>query len=575
MDRAYIDSASATTPAAAQRSGGAMRRRFRLALLEAPPLTRAELAWVTGLLALVAIALYGGQVLNGGLYSDDWSLAGGVAEPAAYGHETALGFLIDQAGARITAAFYWFATHELFGLHAKAYLAVAAGLAVVLSAATYALLRELGVERLLALAVALLMLAFPPADAVRVWTTPALSQLALAAWSVGALLALRAFAASGRRRTVLHAGSVGLYVLGLSITEMVAPFVVLVSPLLYLTAAPWRTAARRWLVDLALAALAAALVASLTTRAPERKVGGLADWWAQAKRFTDQSVTLFSHAFAPSLHGVRWIVVAASLAIVGAAGFLAWSQRSPAARAARRWLAAAGIAVVGIVAGYAVYLPADSYYFPLQQGLAARVNIGVAAPFAVLLVALAVLAGLVLFQWTTETRRVAVTAAAVYAALLFGAFIQDLRTDLRVWERSADEQYRTLNVIKEAVPDPPDAASMFVFGEGGVVTPGLPVFYHSWELTGALRATYDEGDVSGVPIIEGRGVVCEADEVLANVVGTPQVLLAAPYDSAMFVDIATGRASTIRSAGQCRRLAPTYLPGPYAVPDAPAPPDPT
>lgn len=538
-------------------------------------MTWMELALVSALLALAGIALFGGQILHGGFYSDDWVLASGVQHPSAVGHGSALAFLVDQANARLTAVVYWFATHELFGLHAKPYLAVAAGLGVLLSIATYALLRQLRMERLPAFAVALLMLAFPPADTVRVWSTPALSQLALAAWSVGALLALRAFAAQGRRRTALVAGSLALYALGLSITETVLPFLVLVSPLLYLTAAPLRTATRRWLVDLVLAATAGVLVVIFTSNAPEREVRGLADWWTQGKRFADQSVTLFSHALAPWLHGVRWLVLIAALAIVVGAAVLAWTKRSPAAREARRWLAVAGIALVGIVAGYAVYIPADPYYFPLQEGLAGRVNIGVAAPFALLLVALAVLGALLLFHWVADSRRVALTAAGAFAALLLAAFVQDLRTDLRVWDRSADEQYKTLNAIKKAVPELPSGAVVFTFGQAGVVTPGLPIFYSTWELTGALGATYDRGDLLGAPMIEGRGVYCRDAEVVGSSVDTQEVLQRAPYGSAVFVDIASGRASTVRTKAQCMRLAPTYIPGPYALPDAPAPPDPT
>jgi hypothetical protein len=575
MEKLSVHPSPATARPNGRRLTEAPRRRLDLGLLEAPPLGWAELALVTLLLAVGGAVLFAPQLLNGGFYSDDWVLAGGVSHPAAYGHESAVGFVVDQADARLTAAVYWLTTHGLFGLHAKPYLALALGLGVLLSAATYALLRELRVERLPAFAVALLALAFPPADTVRVWATPSLSQLALAAWSVGAILAIRAFAAAGRRRRALVAGSLACYALGLSITETVVPFVVLVSPLLYLAVAPLGTAARRWALDLGLAAVAAVLVVIFTSSAPEREVRGLAEWWDQGKRFADQSVTLFSHALAPSLHGVRWGVLAGALAIVAAAGVLAWTKRSPAARQARRWLAIAGIALVGIVAGYAVYLPADPYYFPLQEGLAGRVNIGVAVPFALLLVALVVLAALVLFNWVADARRVALTAAAAYAVVLLAAFGQDLRTDLHVWERSAKEQYSTLAAIEAAAPRPPRGAVIFNFGQAGVVTPGLPIFYATWELEGGLRATYDRSDLTGVPIVAGRGVYCRENEVVGSMVDTQEVLQRAPYGKAVFVDVAGGRADVVRSREQCNRIAGSYVPGPFALPDAPVPPDPT
>jgi hypothetical protein len=37
----------------------------------------------------------------------------------------------------------------------------------------------------------------------------------------------------------------------------------------------------------------------------------------------------------------------------------------------------------------------------------------------------------------------------------------------------------------------------------------------------------------------------------------------------VFVDVNTGRTSTIRSRRQCLRVAPSYRPGPFAVPNAP------
>jgi hypothetical protein len=528
---------------------------------------------VAGLLVVAAAFLFGGHILNGGFYSDDWPLSAQTSQPGAYGHETAPGALIDAADSRILAAFYWLATHELFGLHAKLFLAAAAGLGVVLSLAVYALLRELRLEILPAFAIAVLMLAWPPADTVRVWATPALSQVSFAAWALGALVALRAFRATGRRATYLHVASLVLYGVGLGITELPLGFVVMVSPLLYLTVAPWRAAGLRWIVDIVLAGLAATFVALPAAEAPEHAVSGVDDWAAQIKLYADQAVTLFSHAIAPFLHGARWTVFVGALVLAAAAGWVAWRDRTDAGAFARRWLAAAGIAVVAVAAGYAIYIPADPYYFPLQEGLAGRINIGVAAPYATLLVALAMLGGLLLFRWAADWRRIALTAGLAYSALLFAAFVSDLRIDLRVWDRSAEEQYRTLNVVLDAVPHPVHNTEFFVFGAGGTVSPGLSTFYHGWELTGALRTSYDRGDVLGVPIIESRGVVCDPDGVVASVVGTPEILQVTPYDgTAVFVDVNSGRSSTIRSRGQCLRVAPTYRPGPFTVPNAPAPP---
>jgi hypothetical protein len=492
--------------------------------------------------------------------------------PEAYGHHTAAGALIDAADSRFLAAFYWLATHELFGLHAKPFLVVAAGLGVVLSLAIYALLRELRVEILPAFVIALLMLAWPPADTVRVWATPALSQVSFAAWAVGALLALRAFRASGRRRTYLHVGSFVLYGIGLGITELPLGFVILVSPLLYLTVAPWRASALRWVADLALAGLAAAFVALPAAQAPEHAVRGVDDWGEEIRLYADQSITLFSHALAPFLHGARWIVFVGAVLLLAAAGWVARNDPPEARQFARKWLAATGIAVAAIAGGYAIYIPADPYYFPLQEGLAGRVNISVAAPFAVLLVALAMLGGLLLFRWLGDLRRAALTAGLAYSAILFAAFVSDLRIDLRVWDRSADEQYRVLNAIVGAVPHPPRNTGLFVFGAGGTVTPGLSTFYHGWELTGALRTTYRRGDMTGVPIFETRGVACRPDAVVASMVGTPMVLQTTRYGSAVFVDVNSGRSTTIRSERQCLRVAASYLPGPFAVPNAPAAP---
>lgn len=572
MESTTTQPTTSDVPARSEGPGALRRLGGQVGPLQAGAPTRVEILCVGVLLALFAAWLFGNHILHGGFYSDDWSLASATADPEALNYSTALGYYIDTAGARITAAFYWLALHGLFGLHAKAHLAVAAGLGVVMSLSFYFLLRELRVERVLALAIILLSLAWPAADTVRVWATPALSQLALASWAIGVVVALHAFRANGTRARWLHVGSLALYLFGASITEGVVPFVVMVSPLLYLTVAPWRRALPRWLVDVVLAAAAGALIVRFTTDAPEREVRGLSGWWDQGHTFVDQAVTLFAHAAAPFVHGERWTVSVVAVAIVVAGAIVARTGSPEVARAARRWLAVAGIAIVGIAAGYAIYLPADPYYYPLQEGLAGRVNIGVAVPFATLFVALAILAALTLFQWASDARRVALTAAAAYAVILLAAFVQDLRIDLRVWDRSADEQYQALNSVRTAIPDPDANTTIFAFGQGGVVTPGLPVFTHPWELSGALQASYGEGEIAGVPMIEGRGVLCGPNDVAATVLDTSEVLGRAPYGLATFVDVPSGRAVIVRNRTQCRKAAPTFAPGPFVVPNPPPPP---
>ena len=138
-----------------------------------------ELAVAAGSFALLAVAVYLPHLLYGGWYSDDWGLANlyhfapGSAfihtievERATFGNRPLL--WVDKA-----------LMFAVLGMHARAQLALAVALAVLVAVGFFAVLRMLGVATLPSAMIAGLSLVFPWYDSTHLWVTAALNQMAV------------------------------------------------------------------------------------------------------------------------------------------------------------------------------------------------------------------------------------------------------------------------------------------------------------------------------------------------------------------------------------------------------------
>jgi hypothetical protein len=198
------------------------------------PLSRgAEIALAGAALVVLGSAIFADHVRHGGFYVDDWSIA------AAYNFDgwerTSVGEWRHIIPGRPILALLHPLPYALFGLDPSRQLATAAVLAILTSLSFFVFLRAFGFELRHALAMALLSLVFPWADATRLWPTGAMNNVAVIAYFAGSVAAVRALMlwdASRRRAVALHAGAAVLYVVS-TLTYQVAGAAMLLSGLLY------------------------------------------------------------------------------------------------------------------------------------------------------------------------------------------------------------------------------------------------------------------------------------------------------------------------------------------------------
>ena len=183
---------------------------------------------------------------------------------------------LNSMNARPANAVYRVALNGWFGADTQAWYTWQIASCVGMSLAIYALLREIGLSYLRAAAVALLLALFPASASLWFWSPVVHASLAISLGAIGFLLALRAFAATGRTSgLVLHGSSLLLFVLSLLLYEICLPLF-LASFLLYARRAPRRAALRRWLLDCAVL-LPMALMITGSTEARDQGIGGSID----------------------------------------------------------------------------------------------------------------------------------------------------------------------------------------------------------------------------------------------------------------------------------------------------------
>src|SRR5919201_7163621 len=146
-------------------ASGAEPRLLRRLVSQADLLARGACSGVEAaiggvVLVGLAFAVFGAHVANGGFELDDWTWAsehdrlGGFFASA----DSLLRTAFSYGGSRPGEAIYFAATYSLFGSNAALQLAFAIVLAGLMSAAVFAVLRTLGLERLHAGAIAFLVL---------------------------------------------------------------------------------------------------------------------------------------------------------------------------------------------------------------------------------------------------------------------------------------------------------------------------------------------------------------------------------------------------------------------------------
>jgi hypothetical protein len=520
-------------------------------------------------LALVGVALLGlgflvltPHVQHGSFYADDW------ANAAAYHFEgwwrTSVYEWRHTIPARPILALLHPLPYALFGLDPTYHLAAAVVLAALTSLSFFAFLRVLGIEFPHALAMALLSLVFPWDDAAHLWPSGAINNVAVIAYFLGSIAALRGFALGHDRRRgaiMLHALAAALYLVSI-LTYEVAAAAIFFSGLLYRTRVSWQALRARWALDAVIVLVP--LLISLRVTSRVRHVASLDERVRALPHFVGEGLSLFASIFVPRDLSSSWssswdvtsssvgklVVLAAAAAVVAAA--LARSRR-PDERELRRWLYRAAGGAGLVAAGYVMFLGSGllPYVYP---GLNDRVQTFAAFGFVVAAYSVVALVALLV---SGKRGRAAVLILGAGTILIGLGFIQRVRDDVSRYDSAAAGQRYFLKRLRTVLPSPQPGSTIFTFGYPAASAPGVPIFQTPWELRGAVDLRWNERSLRAVPIYR-RNILCGRNEISTLAFGG----YAAAYGHAVFADLPTGRTRQIGSPTACAQARKDFRPGP-------------
>jgi hypothetical protein len=506
-----------------------------------------ELALCALGLGLVALAMSAGHVSNGGLYYDDWSLAALGRFPGSGGllHSLWLDY-----GQRPGQVLYYALLDEAFGSAASPRLALAATMVVVQATCLYALLRTLDLRSRDAVAIAALALALPFSDSLWLWGVLSLTSLAIAAALFGLILALRALRSCGRRALALHGASLALYVASVLSYEAVAVAGCLAG-LLYARAVGLRRARARWATDVLViaATLAVARVALPIDVATPSHVQSLGGMVHHSGLIVAGGARILGSAVLPIAGVGPWIGAGLLAAVLGAAVVVRAGAVDRELRAElARWLAIAAAGALAALAAWAVYVPASDHYVPTTAGTVNRMNAAAAIGIAVLVYASAVLAVRMLGRLVRARPPACNAGLAAAAVALTGAYVARSLADARPWDAAAADQRDLLADMHAALPRLGPAATVYVVGAPASLGPGVPVLGTTLDLTSAIRLSYSQPRLTGVPLQSGATIACGERGPLAGGV-------ASAYGEAYVLDAATRRAVRLLDRRRCAAVA--------------------
>lgn len=555
---------------------GSTLSRWRRGMVGASSLGWVELLIVLAVLTALGAAVYGGHVRDGGFLMDDWSNAAKTRYLAACcgtgqtGQGS--GYLVQArnllsdgpAGYHIGLPLLIPLTFFAFRPAIAPHLALAVGLAILLSSCMYTVLRRFRVAPVHALLMAALVLVFPWSDANRLWAMASYNQLAVVLWLLGLLVALRGLRSSGRPAVLLHALALVLYAAGIAIYELVAGAVLVSAAFYYLHrgaggGVAWRGVAWRWAADVALTAATLSAVVALAL--PRFIIP-----WDQRLDFAgvvaDESVTLLAFAFVPFAQPSRWLVVGvtAALLLAGAVVRARLADEDPVRAGLGQWLAVAVAGVVVVGAGYALAVP-GGYGRPLSAGIENRVNLVSGVGYVMLVYASAALAGLLAVRAVRRPPEWAAVVPVAASLVIGAAYVGLTRESAANYDRSFAEQLTVLHAIRDGGPYPPGAL-IFPFSYPSFTAVGVPVFSWIWDLPPATKVILDDPSPAAFPVLPGTTFTCDDESVVPSNPHGLGELQRGRYGTTFFVDVASGRTVRLDDRAACEAAAAAFRPGP-------------
>ena len=508
------------------------------------PLRPGELLAVAAALGGLTAAAYGPHLSPGGFYNDDYAYLTAVL----YGPEdTFLGAVrnLSWISFRPMMMPWWAFTFRVFGLDPSAHVAWTLLVGVLLATALYAVLRTLQLAPLHAGTIAALVLLLPIADSTRLWPSLSANVAAVALYLAGLVVALHAFQATGRRRLVLHALSVGAYATSLLLYE-IAGTLILGSGLVYVLRAG-RGGARRWAVDVGVTLGILLLVTSGTyyeTPSIEAMIRHAGEIALQIPWALSETVWAAGDPGA-----IRQVIVVLSLGLVLVVGWIVLRRPHPNcafAHVLRRWMMWAAGAAAATAVAYVMIIP-SSLVSPASPGQLNRANVAGGLGLVVFVYATAMVGALLIVR-RMGTWAITAPFLVVGAALVVGVgYMREVRADQRLWEAAAIEQRQIVEAIATVVPVPPADAAIVSFGAPLQTAPGIPVFAATWDLAGALTVRYDDPSLRAYPVGPDAKVRCGADRLELLDFG-----VTVHYADALLVDVPERKLLTVVDRATCR-----------------------
>lgn len=479
----------------------------------------ADCAFVA-LVSLLSAALYVGGL---GFYTDDWIFLATFRAAPDQSYWGLVRFFADaNMLVRPVQLLYLTGLYRLFGLAPLGYHLVNSAVLAAAAAMLLVALRELGLPRPLALAVALVYALLPHASTNRVWYSLSQTNLSALFFFVALYADLRLLRAAR--------GAWRWHALGLAALLLSALAYELFVPMFALTpAAVWRrrralqesrpgihegheghhvgAPSSRWLPLALLARNLAALAVVMGYKAlvTDRNDGALADPLGQLVWFAGLIGQVFASIIAGP-YGARlpklwWRLLTeyrdpAALALSLAAGALVFVAlhralgRQPLSPSRRAWAAMAAVGAALCAAGYAIFLTnrqVDVTTTGINNRGAGAALLGIAV--------LAVAAIGLLSSFVRGERVQRALFCGLIACYCATGFLANA-TIGAFWVAASHEQHAVMADVRRAFPALAPGSHVFLDGMCPYIGPGI-IFQAEWDFTGALRITYDDPTLRG------------------------------------------------------------------------------
>jgi hypothetical protein len=531
-----------------------------------PKLARSswQLLAVLAALTVVGALVYGSNAIHGGFLSDAWATRASYV----FAHNSSFfggisRFLEEpNISVRPLLAVLLSAYNAILGGHMGYWLAALVATNVVMCGLLYLLLRRLSLGALDSAVIAILVLVFPAAGALRLWAAMVAAPVTISLALIGFLIALAAFKREDRRTSlVLHLVSLLFFVASLLLYELALP-VMLLSVLIYQFVAPWRPSIYRWLVD---GVVLGTIALTVTHSSESGFTQEHASMLGHAGEIYSQVHTLFVTVVLP-FDSPQWYIVLLLLLVPATGAAIWWLLPSDSETRPEllRWLTVILAGAIVVLASYAIFIPALNYYVPLRVGDGSRINAMPEIGWVLMFYGGARMLAALVFRGIPDGRRIAQAVAIAGCVLIAIGWVRSLHTEGDNYTGAFREDIRVLNTIQTAIPEPVEGSTIWTFGQPVLYAPEIPVFANTWDMIGSVQLQYDNPTLSSLVALPGTTFNCLAEGV-EPAGAYPEAegkLLASPYGKTYFIDTNTGENVLIGNQAECLRAASSFVPSP-------------